>query len=680
MEPGGRGVGGGTPFAPHASPHPAYNALRDRLEKGGSARSSSGSEIAVTNPRSSFPVRVGRGARLLSHTAGVALTALGLLAPAALAGTVHVDGSNPVCPGSGTALDPFCTIQDGIAAALPGDDVLVQPGTYAELIDFLGKDIVVESAGGAFVTTLDGTGLGGSVVSLVNGEGAGAVLRGFTITGGTGTGPMFFSSGGGVRCVGSSPVIEDNVISQNFADNGGGISSDGGSPLIQGNEIRDNNAVDGQGIHALAAADLRILDNTIADNTFAVTLGGGVYVDDCTLLFEGNTVSGNSASSSGGMAVFSSAVTIRGNDFLGNFTDEDEGGALGLYQSSGTVSDNHFEDNGSSGRGGAIVSFLSTMTIERNTFVNNACGGEGGSIASVANPNDTIRDNVFDMSWANFGSTLFLQGGTVASRNVIRNSLNSEAVRLFAGAVFEDGVISDSVAGCDVFGDATIRRTTITGCLSGVSAFGATATVESCVLWGNSLAAFESSGGVVDISWSDVEGGWPGVGNIDADPLFVNAGGGDYTLQPGSPCIDTGDPADAVCGLDASAGGRRSDGLLDGGSRVDMGGLEFSHVRLSVPQPANPASPLLVSTTGSALPTFLFAALGTDLACVEPWGTFQVDLGGTFILRFFGTGPLNLNTSQPAGASGITVHVQAVATDPTFSLGNASNLQTITFP
>jgi hypothetical protein len=45
------------------------------------------------------------------------------------------------------------------------------------------------------------------------------------------------------------------------------------------------------------------------------------------------------------------------------------------------------------------------------------------------------------------------------------------------------------------------------------------------------------------VSYSDVQGGFAGIGNIDADPLFVDAAGGDFALQPGSPCINTGDPA-----------------------------------------------------------------------------------------------------------------------------------------
>ena len=44
------------------------------------------------------------------------------------------------------------------------------------------------------------------------------------------------------------------------------------------------------------------------------------------------------------------------------------------------------------------------------------------------------------------------------------------------------------------------------------------------------------------ITYSDIEGGWEGEGNIDSDPLFTYPEYGDYTLIETSPCIDTGDP------------------------------------------------------------------------------------------------------------------------------------------
>jgi hypothetical protein len=41
-------------------------------------------------------------------------------------------------------------------------------------------------------------------------------------------------------------------------------------------------------------------------------------------------------------------------------------------------------------------------------------------------------------------------------------------------------------------------------------------------------------------AFSDVEGGWPGQGNIAVDPMFVDAGAGDYRLSAGSAAADAG--------------------------------------------------------------------------------------------------------------------------------------------
>jgi hypothetical protein len=58
------------------------------------------------------------------------------------------------------------------------------------------------------------------------------------------------------------------------------------------------------------------------------------------------------------------------------------------------------------------------------------------------------------------------------------------------------------------------------------------------------------------VSYSDVEGGWPGYGNIDADPRLVDPDVDECHLLPGSPCIDAGDntalPADVTTDLDGN--------------------------------------------------------------------------------------------------------------------------------
>jgi len=65
-------------------------------------------------------------------------------------------------------------------------------------------------------------------------------------------------------------------------------------------------------------------------------------------------------------------------------------------------------------------------------------------------------------------------------------------------------------------------------------------TVTNCILWGDSPDEIFVLSGDPHVTFSNVEGGWPGIGNIDADPLFVDPDSGDFRLQPGSPCIDAG--------------------------------------------------------------------------------------------------------------------------------------------
>ena len=75
---------------------------------------------------------------------------------------------------------------------------------------------------------------------------------------------------------------------------------------------------------------------------------------------------------------------------------------------------------------------------------------------------------------------------------------------------------------------------------------GGSATVVNSILWGHSIGALDMDAlSTVTVSYSDVEGGWPGEGNINADPLFRSPQGGIYRLLEESPCVDTGTPVGA---------------------------------------------------------------------------------------------------------------------------------------
>ena len=80
--------------------------------------------------------------------------------------------------------------------------------------------------------------------------------------------------------------------------------------------------------------------------------------------------------------------------------------------------------------------------------------------------------------------------------------------------------------------------------------------------------------GTCQITYSDIEGGWPASGNIDADPRSVNPDNGDYHLRTDSPCRDKGTPA----GAPATE--------IEGTSRdatPDMGAYEWTGFRVLLP-------------------------------------------------------------------------------------------------
>ena len=169
--------------------------------------------------------------------------------------------------------------------------------------------------------------------------------------------------------------------------------------------------------------------------------------------------------------------------------------------------------------------------------------------------------NNFDSN-AVFVNCRFLGNSTTNSGGGIRTSGGSVVVTncTFAG---------NSTFGSNGGGIASLTNGTI---------------VTNSILWGNTGGAFGGSG-VPVVSFSNVEGGFNGTGNINADPLFANQANGDVRLSPGSPCIDVGSndalPSDLA---DLDDNGDTDEALpldLDGNARVindivDMGAHESS--------------------------------------------------------------------------------------------------------
>ena len=64
------------------------------------------------------------------------------------------------------------------------------------------------------------------------------------------------------------------------------------------------------------------------------------------------------------------------------------------------------------------------------------------------------------------------------------------------------------------------------------------------ILWDNSpQEIYHDVPSSAIATYSNIEGGWTGTGNLDDYPLFVDPANGNYNLSVISPCIDAGDPA-----------------------------------------------------------------------------------------------------------------------------------------
>jgi parallel beta-helix repeat protein len=419
----------------------------------------------------------------------------------------------------------YPTIQSAIDAAVDGDTVLVDDGTYVENINFLGKAITVISVNGPESTVIDGNARG-SVVTFDSGEGTNSVLSGFTICNGEA------DDGGGIYCYKSSPIITNCTISGNSADDwGGGIYCEESSPIITNCTINGNSADgwDGGGIHCDESSPT-ITNCTISDNS-AEDLGGGICCDwNSSPTITNCTISGNSAYDGGGIHCDESSPTITNCTISDNSADYG-GGIFCDDDSSPKITNCTISGNSADDWGGGIHCDESSPTITNCTISGNSAVSEGGGIfcfddSSPKITNCTISGNSAD-GWDGGGIYCYYSSPMITNCTISDNSAED-----WGGGICCWGS-SPTITNCTISGNSA-------GFGGGIYCFVSSPTVVNSILWGDSpdeiyLYDEDSS---IDITYSDIEDGWAGVGNIDADPLFV--GDGDYHLTADSPCIDAG--------------------------------------------------------------------------------------------------------------------------------------------
>jgi hypothetical protein len=198
------------------------------------------------------------------------------------------------------------------------------------------------------------------------------------------------------------------------------------------------------------------------------------------------------------------------------------------------------------------------------------------------------------------GGGMYNGGGSPILTNCI---FNSNLVGNMGGGMFNYGLNSEgnlTLINCIFSGNSALNgggmlngkqgNAILTNCTFtrnhgyGIICDNSQVTVVNTIIWNDSPFEILLAGGSITVSYSDVRGGWSGIGNIDADPLFVDADGADDVsgtedddlhLSLGSPCIDAGDnsaiPQSVITDLDGNP--RIVNEIVDMGAYETVGAI-----------------------------------------------------------------------------------------------------------
>ncbi|UCC32313.1 MAG: hypothetical protein JSU86_08525, partial [Phycisphaerales bacterium] len=322
---------------------------------------------------------------------------------------------------------------------------------------------------------------------VVTGTGgdASAILAGVTVTAGH-AGLPGAERGGGLYNNAGSPTVRHCTFDGNVAHRGGGMYNGNGSdPTVFGCTFTGNLGEYGGGMR------------NVTNSNPAVT--------DCTF-------SGNRSPRGGGMHNWGNAnPTLINCIFIGNSTAGGSGGGMWNRESSPTLINCVFSGNSSDGNGGGFQNWLnSSPTLINCMFSGNSADGNGGGMLNSDNCHPTMVNCTFS------GNSAAGDGGGMSNYN-----------------------------NCDP-------------------------TLANCILWRNvddadggaggpftdESAQIHTTSGTPVVTYSCVQDDdpddmavYPGTGNIDDDPSFIDPNGGDniagteddrLQLRVGSPVIDAG--------------------------------------------------------------------------------------------------------------------------------------------
>jgi len=227
--------------------------------------------------------------------------------------------------------------------------------------------------------------------------------------------------------------------------------------------------------------------------------------------------------------------------------------------------------------GGAIYcesNITSSTIISHNVLQNNRANDGGGAIYCAGSP--LIEKNIIRNNTATqYGGGIGLRGVSSSSlaQPVIQNNIISNNT---ANAQGGGGVGALANCNTSLYNNLIYNNSAASGSGGGLLAFNVSCQVAltNSVLWGNIALNNPQIGGTVNATYSDVQDGYSGTGNISTDPQFDDASGYDFHFQATSPLVDSGTNTNAPT-TDFDNNARPFDGDRNSVAIADMGPFEY---------------------------------------------------------------------------------------------------------
>ncbi len=358
-----------------------------------------------------------------------------------------------------------------------------------------------------------------------------------------------------------------------------------------------------------------------AENSYHVTIGAGT---DETAILDGFIVTGgnddhiiNHTDPAGspwvellgygaGMHNRAGSPALRNCTFSWNSASEKGGGMYNEDNSNPTLTNCIFIGN-SALNGGGIHNKQSNPVLIDCTFSKNTAVVDGSGMANINNSNPTLTKCTFSGNSAKWGGGIYNldnSNPTLTNCTFIGNwaKFGGGISNIRSSPTLYNCVFTGNWVKWDGGGIYNVNNTSQTN---------STLILINCILWSNTP---NQMNGNPNISYSDIQGGWEGVGNIDEDPLFASPGywadvnnpniviepddqnavwvDGDYHLKSQygrwdpnngnwvmddvtSPCIDAGDPNSAIGDEPEPNGGRINMGVYGGTQQASKSDQTF---------------------------------------------------------------------------------------------------------